>query len=102
MDAVGVTFLGTGDAFSAAGSFQASYLVRGGGTTVLLDCGASTLTSLKRHGLDATAIDAVLLSHLHGDHFAGLPYLFLQYRFDTPRRRPLHIAGPPGTADRVR
>lgn len=102
MQPVRVTFLGTGDAFSSGGSFQAAYLVRGEEATFLLDCGASTLTSLKRHAIDPGIIDNVILSHLHGDHFAGLPYLFLEYKYERPRQRPLRIAGPPGTRDRVR
>jgi len=102
MPAVRVTFLGTGDAFSAAGSHQAGYLVQGGGTTFLLDCGGATLTAMKRDGIDPSVLDTVLLSHLHGDHFSGLPYLFLQFKYETPRSRPLRIAGPPGTEERVR
>lgn len=101
MSSARVTFLGTGDAFSAGGHFQAGYLVEGDGSTVLLDCGASTLIALKRLGLDAGPLDTIVLSHLHGDHFAGLPYLFLEYKYLKPRTRPLRIAGPPGTADRV-
>ena len=96
-----VRFLGTGDAFCAAGRNQASYLVKTGESTMLLDCGVTTLGALKRQELDPAAIDAVLISHLHGDHFAGLPFLFLEYMFETPRRRPLTICGPPGTEDRV-
>jgi ribonuclease BN (tRNA processing enzyme) len=101
MPPVRVTFLGTGDAFSTAGRHQAAYLVEGGGTTFLLDCGSATLTSLKRHNITAAGIDLIILSHLHGDHFAGLPYLFLEYTYEQPRRRPLRIAGPPGTEERV-
>src|SRR5262249_50487731 len=78
-----------------------AYLVEGGGTTFLLDCGCATLTALKRLGLTAAGIDLVLLSHLHGDHFAGLPFLFLEYTYEQPRQRPLRIAGPPGTEERV-
>ncbi len=101
MDNVQVLFLGSGDAFSAGGRHQAGYLVTGGGHTLLLDCGATTLTSLKRHGLYAGGIDAVFISHFHGDHFSGLPFLFLEYTYLSPRQRPLTIAGPPGTRDRV-
>jgi len=100
MAAVRVTFLGTGDAFSAGGRQQAGYLVSAT-TSCLLDCGASTLTAMQRDHIDTAAVDAILLSHLHGDHFAGLPFLFLQYIYEQPRRRPLRIAGPPGTEERV-
>jgi ribonuclease BN (tRNA processing enzyme) len=101
LQSVSVTFLGTGDAFSAGGSFQAAYLVRGGGVCALLDCGSSSLTAMKRHGIAAGDVDLVVLSHLHGDHFAGLPYLFLEYKYELGRTRPLLIAGPPGTAERT-
>src|SRR5262245_1986866 len=101
MDHVSVTFLGSGDAFCSAGRSQAAYLVQAGGATVLLDCGATTLAALKRAGCRSEAIDTIFLSHLHGDHFAGLPFLFLEYVYREPRRRPLRIAGPPGTEARV-
>jgi ribonuclease BN (tRNA processing enzyme) len=101
VDNAEVRFLGTGDAFGAAGRNQAAYLVRAGETVFLLDCGATTLASLKLQDIDSATIDTIFLSHLHGDHFAGLPFLFLQYLFETPRRRPLQICGPPGTQDRV-
>jgi ribonuclease BN (tRNA processing enzyme) len=101
MTIVRVVFLGTGDAFSAHGSHQASYLVQSPRATLLLDCGPATLSSLKRDRISASPIDAILLSHLHGDHFAGLPFLFLEYTYEEPRQRPLLIAGPPGTRKRV-
>ncbi len=96
-----ILFLGAGDAFSAAGRHQAGYLISGDGTSILLDCGATILASLRREGVGAGSLDAIFLSHLHGDHFSGLPFLFLEYTYVEPRRRPLRIAGPPGTADRV-
>ncbi len=96
-----VSFLGTGDAFSASGRHQAGYLVSSPRSNFLLDCGSGALTAMKRDGIDPGSIDLILLSHLHGDHFAGLPYLFLEYIFEQPRRRPLRIAGPPGTEERV-
>jgi ribonuclease BN (tRNA processing enzyme) len=101
MSSPGVRILGSGDAFCASGRHQAAYLVTTDETTFLLDCGATALASLKLHGVDPAAIDTVLLSHLHGDHIAGLPFLFLEYLFETPRQRPLRICGPPGTEARV-
>ena len=97
-----ITFLGTGDAFGAGGRNQAAYLLQASGTSLLLDCGPGTLPALKRAGVDSEAIDCIFLSHLHGDHFGGLPFLFLQYAYAQPRQRPLRIVGPPGSEARVR
>ena len=96
-----VRFLGTGDAFNARGRCHASYLVDAPSGTLLLDCGASSLLAMQRDGIDIDRLDAICLSHLHGDHFAGLPFLFIAQTFDVPRKRPLTIVGPPGTQARV-
>jgi ribonuclease BN (tRNA processing enzyme) len=97
-----VVFLGSGDAFSAGGRHQAGYLVHTPGSVSLLDCGASTLTAMKQYSIDPGPIDQILISHLHGDHFAGIPFLLLEYTYEQPRQRPLRIVGPPGTEERVR
>jgi ribonuclease BN (tRNA processing enzyme) len=97
-----LTVLGSGDAFNAGGALHSAYLLEGPETNLLLECGPSVLAGLKRSSLDTSKIDAVLISHLHGDHFGGIPFLFLEYVFANPRTRPLIIAGPPGLEDRVR
>lgn len=102
MAAARVIFLGSGDAFFAGGSHQAGYLVQGPDSVTLLDCGASTLAAMKQRGVEPGSIDQILISHLHGDHFAGIPFLLLAYIYEQPRQRPLRIAGPPGTEQRVR
>lgn len=96
-----VTVLGAGDAFCNGGRRQSGYLVETVKSSFLLDCGATTLLALKTLKIPADVIDFVAISHLHGDHFGGLPFLFLEYLYERPRSRPLCIAGPPGTKERV-
>lgn len=100
MSQVQIQFLGSGDAFGSGGRFQTCFLLRGPAGAVLIDCGASSLIALRRAGLDPSEIEWVLLTHLHGDHFGGIPFMILDGQF---RRgaRPLVIAGPPGTRARV-
>jgi ribonuclease BN (tRNA processing enzyme) len=97
-----VTFAGSGDAFGSGGRYQACiHLAAGDGADpVLLDCGATSLSALRRLGLDPGEIAAVFVSHLHGDHFGGLPFLILDGQFSR-RLRPLTVAGPPGIARRL-
>jgi ribonuclease BN (tRNA processing enzyme) len=99
---VTVTFAGSGDAFGSGGRYQACIHLRaaGGQPPVLVDCGATSLSALRSAGLDPGGIAAVFVSHLHGDHFGGLPFLILDGQF-TRRTRPLAVAGPAGTARRL-
>jgi ribonuclease BN (tRNA processing enzyme) len=92
-------FLGCGDAFASGGRLQACFHLEGGAEPMLIDCGATTLVALKRERIDPASIGCVALSHLHGDHFAGLPWLILDGQF-ADRTRPLLIGGPPGTEHR--
>ena len=95
-----VRFLGCGDAFGSGGRFQTCIHVELGASQLLLDCGASSLIAMRRFGVDPQAIDTVILSHLHGDHFGGVPFLILDGQFKR-RTRPLVVAGPPGVEQRV-
>jgi ribonuclease BN (tRNA processing enzyme) len=97
---VQLTFLGSGDAFASGGRFQACLHLAAGAEPLLVDCGATTLVALKRAGIDPSSLGFVALSHLHGDHFAGLPWLILDGQF-SKRTRPLRIAGPPGAGERI-
>jgi ribonuclease BN (tRNA processing enzyme) len=97
---VTLQFIGSGDAFGSGGRFQTCMALRGGGDLTLIDCGASSLVALKRAGIAPNDVGAVIVSHLHGDHFGGLPFLVLDGQFSR-RERPLCIAGPPGVTARV-
>src|SRR5207237_1202506 len=54
-----------------------------------------------RAGVDPSRIGAVHLTHLHGDHFLGLPFLLLDGVYRGRRTAPLLVTGPPGTRERV-
>ena len=100
MTLVQVRFLGSGDAFGSGGRLQTCFLLEGENGSVLIDCGASSLIALKREGIDPSEISWIVLSHLHGDHFGGIPFLILDGQF-SHRTQPLTIVGPPGVQRRV-
>ena len=88
-------FVGCGDAFGSGGRLNTCFHVVGESANFLIDCGASTLIGLERLGIARHAIDAILVTHFHGDHFGGIPYFVLDAHFGR-RTRPLTLAGPAG------
>lgn len=68
------------------------------GAWLLCDCGEGAQLAALRAGLSLSRLDAVLVTHLHGDHFNGLPGLLGTLGLEG-RQRPLVVAGPPGIAD---
>ena len=88
-------FIGCGDALGSGGRSNTCFHVTGDSVNFLIDCGASSLPALKRLGIINDDIDLILITHFHGDHFGGLPFLLLDAQF-TRRSRPLVIAGPQG------
>jgi len=94
-------FVGCGDAFGSGGRFNTCFHITGERVNFLIDCGASSLPALKRLGIAREDIDLILITHFHGDHFGGLPFLLLDAQFLSRRSRPLLIAGPPGTRARL-
>jgi ribonuclease BN (tRNA processing enzyme) len=94
--------LGCGDAFGSGGRFQTCIHLHADGGHVLLDCGTSALIAMKRFAVEPSLIDTVLITHLNGDYFGGLPFFLLDAQFVARRTRPLVVAGPPGLAERTR
>ena len=88
--------IGCGDAFGSGGRLQSAYLLEVSGQRLLIDCGASTQIGLAREGIDPKSIPAILITHLHGDHFAGLVWFLMQAFYVGKRTAPLEIIGPPG------
>lgn len=94
-------FLGSGDAFGSGGRFNTCFLLDRGAESVLIDCGATAMVALRKFEVDPNAIAAIVLSHLHGDHFGGLPFFILDGQLVSRRTKPLVIAGPAGTSARL-
>ena len=93
-------FVGCGDAFGSGGRCNTCFHVTGSHTNLLIDCGASSLPALKRLAIARDELDLILITHFHGDHFGGLPFLLLDAQFSR-RTRPLVIAGPQGIETRL-
>ena len=99
-----VTVVGSGDAFGSGGRFSTCLHVEGGDAPFLIDCGAASLVALNApHAshLDRNAVAAILFTHFHGDHFAGLPFFVLDAQFNTRRAAPLLLVGPRGIEARA-
>ncbi|MGD8765925.1 MAG: MBL fold metallo-hydrolase, partial [Desulfobacteraceae bacterium] len=96
MTQVSVRFLGSGDAFGSGGRLQTCIYVKSEAAKFLIDCGASSLISMKQYGVSLLDVETILISHLHGDHFAGIPFFILDSQLISHRIDPLIIAGPPG------
>lgn len=97
MSTLELTFLGSGNAF-APGRYWSSFLVN---DRYLFDAPPTVLPNMKKLGKDLAAVEIVLVTHFHGDHFLGLPFLFLEYAYLTARQQDLTVVGPPGVQNMV-
>ncbi|WP_350287025.1 ribonuclease Z [uncultured Croceitalea sp.] len=66
----------------------------------LIDCGEGTQVQLRKHKLKFSRISHIFISHLHGDHFFGLPGLISTLRL-LGREKELHIYGPKGIKEAI-
>jgi ribonuclease BN (tRNA processing enzyme) len=101
MGSVEIRFVGSGDAFGSGGRFQTCIAVRSSADFFLVDFGASSLVAMRQQGLDPREVSKIFITHLHGDHFGGLPFFLLDAQFASKREAPLTIAGPPGLEERL-
>jgi len=90
---VELTFLGSANAFAAQGRYWSSFIVDG---KYVFDAPPTLLPHLKQLGVSLPDIDVIFITHQHGDHFVGLPFLMLEYVYMTERTEDLTIVGPPG------
>ncbi len=101
-DGIRVTILGSGDAFGSGGRLHSSIHVDDRKSPLLIDCGATSLLAMKRYGLRPDEVGTILVSHLHGDHVCGIPFILRETQIISRRTEPLLIAGPAGTEEMIR
>lgn len=95
-----LTVIGCGDAFGSGGRLNTCFYIKAEKNGVLIDCGATSLSGLKLRGIEVDDIDTVVLSHFHGDHYGGVPFLLLD-AMSTRRTKKISIISPPGGKEKV-
>lgn len=100
---VEVIFLGVGEAFDEKLA-NTSVLVKveegGSSVTLLMDCGFTVPSQFWREGLHVDALDAVWISHFHGDHFLGVPALLVRF-LEEGRRKNITFLGQEGIESHI-
>lgn len=98
-----IIFSGVGEAFDE-GLTNTSLIVLVDGSPqkqILLDCGFTAAHAFWQTSPDPMNLDALWISHFHGDHFFGVPLLLLRF-WEEERSRPLTIVGQRGVENKVR
>jgi ribonuclease Z len=95
-----VVFLGTSASAPTARRAPAALLIRRGGERLLLDCGEGTQRQLLRSTVGLVDLERIFITHLHADHYLGLPGLLKTFTLRA-RELPLTIYGPAGLRELV-
>ena len=90
-----LTILGSLSAYPSYKGFTTSQVLEHNGKSFLIDCGEGTQLQLRKNKIKFNSIEDVFISHLHGDHYFGLPGLILTFNL-LGREKPLNIFGPKG------
>jgi len=102
MEPLRIRFLGTGTAFHGDGrGSQCLCIEPGAGASIAVDLGPTAARAMSRYGVEPDHLDAVVFTHLHGDHIAGWPFLLLNLVILARRTRPLEVYGPVGLRERL-
>jgi ribonuclease Z len=88
-------FLGTSSALPTNKRNHSAIALKAFGEVMLFDCGEGTQRQMARLKLSPMKINQIFITHLHGDHFLGLPGMIQSMAF-RGRKDPLHIYGPEG------
>ena len=97
-----VKFIGSGDAFGSGGRLQPCILATDNENSFALDFGLTALIGIRQQEIKPNTIDVVLLTHLHGDHCGGVPFLLMDAMLGSKRESPLTIIGPEGIETHIK
>lgn len=102
MEKLKITFVGSGDYCNHGGRAQQAILFERGGQGLMVDFGANTCAQLKKLGLDYGHFQTILLTHFHGDHCGGLPYMIAEVgNLSLAGNTKFEIIGPGQTKDHI-
>ena len=90
-----LTILGCGSALPASGRHPTAQVLEHNGKYLLIDCGEGTQSRLRENKVSFDKITHIFISHLHGDHYFGLPGLLSTMQL-LGRTRDLELFGPCG------
>lgn len=97
---IDLTLLGCGGNMPSPKRYLSSIFINYKGSKILIDCGEGTQMSMRANNCGFRDIDLILITHLHGDHFFGLPGL-LSTIGNSERKKTLNIVGPTGIKNAI-
>ncbi|QNL22958.1 MBL fold metallo-hydrolase [Hyphobacterium sp. CCMP332] len=94
--------MGSGDAFGSGGKMQTCFWINWNKKNLLVDCGATSSVAIKSIGKKIEDIDVIFISHLHGDHIGGIPFILMELAYVAKdKNHRIEIFGPGGTKKRL-
>ena len=95
-----IIMLGTGNAFLPNGRHHSFAIFD---NKHIIDAPPTALISLRNHGVSVNDITTIFITHLHGDHIFGIPFLLLERTYISDRNfeAPLTIVAAPGAKNRI-
>ena len=97
-----IKVLGTGNAFNQEARFNSAFSIEMNSATILVDCGFTVPLALQKEGVEFSSIDYIVITHYHGDHYAGLASILLGLKYVSPQYKKLTIIGPGNVSEKLK